>query len=81
MFVRFQFGPSQLTTEPAAVAAYSQSLLAVTNTPDKIVTSGVVPFGISVHSPIFLICKTHEYHPWISQDYQYSKFYKFIKER
>ena len=42
------YGLSQLTTEPTRVAAQTQSLIdqCITNTPDKIVRSGVMPLGI-----------------------------------
>ena len=55
------FGLSQLITEPTRVTAQSQSLidLCITNTPDKIVRSGVMPLGISDHSLVYLIRKTH----------------------
>ena len=55
------FGLSQLITEPTRVTALSQSLidLCITNTPDKIVRSGVMPLGISDHSLVYLIRKTH----------------------
>ena len=58
------FGLSQLITEPTRVTALSQSLidLCITNTPDKIVRSGVMPLGISRisdHSLVYLIRKTH----------------------
>ena len=54
------FGLSQLITEPTRVTAPSQSLidLCITNTPDKIVRSGVMPLGISDHSLVYLIRKT-----------------------
>ena len=44
-----------------SVTALSQSLvdLCITNTPDKIVRSGVMPLGISDHSLVYLIRKTH----------------------
>ena len=53
------FGLSQLITAPTRVTAHSQSLidLCVTNTPDKIVRSGVMPLGISDHSLVYR--KTH----------------------
>jgi len=55
------FGLSQLITEPTRVTAHSQSLtdLCVSNTPDKIVRSGVMPLGISDHSLVYLIRKKH----------------------
>jgi len=55
------FSLSQLITEPTRVTAHPQSLidLCVTVTPDKIVRSGVMPLGISVHSLVYLIRKTH----------------------
>ena len=55
------FGLRQLITEPTRVTAQSQSLidLCITNTPDKIVRSGVLPLGISDHSLVYLIRKTH----------------------
>ena len=55
------YGVKQLIKEPTRVTAQSQSLidLCLTNTPDKIVRSGVVPLGISDHSLIYLIRKTH----------------------
>ena len=55
------FGLSQLITEPTRVTAQSQSLidLCITNTPDKIVRSEVMPLGISNHSLVYLIRKTH----------------------
>ena len=48
------YGVKQLIKEPTRVTAQSQSLidLCLTNTPDKIVRSGVVPLGISDHSLI-----------------------------
>ena len=52
----------QLITEPTRVTAQTpQSLidLCITNTPDKIVRSGVLPLGVSDHSLIYLIRKTH----------------------
>ena len=55
------FGLSQLIAEPTRVTAQSRSLidLCITNTPDKIVRSGVMPLGISDHSLVYLIRKTH----------------------
>ena len=55
------FGLRQLITEPTRVTAQSQSLidLCITNTPDKIVRSGVLPLGISDHSLVYLIRKRH----------------------
>ena len=55
------FGLRQLISEPTRVTAQSQSLidLNITNTPDKIVRSGVLPLGISDHSLVYLIRKTH----------------------
>ena len=55
------FGLSQLITEPTRVTAQSQSLidLCITNTSDKIVRSGAMPLGISDHSLVYLIRKTH----------------------
>ena len=55
------FGLRQLITEPTRITAQSQSLidLCITNTPDKIVRSGVLPLGISDHSLVYLIRKTH----------------------
>ena len=55
------FGLRQLITEPTRVTTQSQSLidLCITNTPDKIVRSGVLPLGISDHSLVYLIRKTH----------------------
>ena len=55
------FGRRQLITEPTRVTAQSQSLidLCITNTADKIARSGVLPLGISDHSLVCLIRKTH----------------------
>ena len=55
------FDLNQLITEPTRVTALSQSLidLCITNTPDKKVRSGVMPLGISDHSLVYLIRKTH----------------------
>ena len=59
------YGLNQLITEPTRVTAKSQSLidLCLTNTPDKIVRSGVVPLGNSDHSLVYLIRKTHYSNP------------------
>lgn len=55
------YGLKQLITEPTRVTAKSQSLiyLCLTNTPDKIVRSGVVPLGFIEHSLVYSIRKTH----------------------
>ena len=59
------YGLNQLITEPTRVTAKSQSLidLCLTNTPDKIVRSGVVPLGNSDYSLVYLIRKTHYSNP------------------
>lgn len=60
------YGLKQLITELTRVTAKSQSLIAlclITNTPDKIVRSGVVPLGISDHFLIYLIRKMHYSNP------------------
>ena len=76
------FGLSQLITEPTRVTALSQSLidLCITNTPDKIVTSGVMPLGISDHSLVYLIRKTHYTIPGCNKIISTRSFKNFNQE-
>ena len=51
--------------EPTTVAGQSQSLIDIckTNTPYKIVTSGVMTLGISDHFLVYLVGKAHYTNP------------------
>ena len=53
------FGLNQLITKATKVAVNSQSLigLCVTNSPEELVRSGVMPLGIGDHSLVYLIRK------------------------
>ena len=76
------FGLSQLITEPTRVTAQSQSLidLCITNTPDKIVRAGIMPLGISDHSLVYLIRKTHYTIPGCAKIISTRSFKNFKKE-
>ena len=54
-------GLSQLITEPTRITPISRTLidLCITNTPAKIVDSGVLHLGISDHSLVYMVRKTH----------------------
>ena len=55
------FGLHQLTTKPTRVTKNSKSLidLCITNSPDRIVDSGVIPLGIGDHSLVYMCRKIH----------------------
>ena len=55
------FGLHQLITKPTRVTKNSKSLidLCITNSPDRIVDSGVIPLGISDHSLVCMCRKIH----------------------
>ena len=54
------FGLHQLITKPTRVTKNSKSLidLCITNSPDRIVDSGVIPLGISDHSLVYMCRKS-----------------------
>ena len=76
------FGLSQLIAEPTRETAQSQSLidLCITNTPDKIVRAGIMPLGISDHSLVYLIPKTHHTIPGCVKIISTRSFKNFNKE-
>ena len=55
------YGLSQLITKPTRVTATSESLIdvCITNSPERIVNSDVIPLGISDHSLVFMTRKIH----------------------
>ena len=55
------YGLSQLITEPTHVTPTSKTLidLCITNSPEKVTNSGVIHFGISDHSLVFMTRKVH----------------------
>ena len=53
------YGLTQMITEPTRITPVSQTLidLCITNYPEKISSSGVLPLGISDHSLIYIVRK------------------------
>ena len=76
------FGLSQLITEPTRVTAQSQSLidLCITNNPNKMAGSGVMPLDISDLSLVYVICTTPYTIPGCVKIISTRSFKKFNEE-
>ena len=51
------YGLSQMISEPTRITSTSRTSVHITNSPEKIVNSGVVHLGISDHSTVFMTIK------------------------